>query len=174
MPPRSPPVPDGAASRVRRSAGPLALAVLSALTIAAVFWGWLVADPDIDVFMLDAGPVDRIAIGEVAAFEEFDVYVVGLANGRVRAVDGLVRANCCAVRWLSDDRRALSLNPLRRPGAFADRCSDAVWAITGDAVSGTSDPLRTFQVTFRRDEAGVQHVQVEVIGRATPARSAGE
>jgi hypothetical protein len=150
------------------------LVVVCSLAIAAVFWGWLVADPDIDVFMLDAGPVDRLAIGEVAAFEQFDVYVVGLANGRVRAIDGIVRANRCAIRWLPDDQRALSLNPLGRPGAFADRCSDALWAITGDAVSGTSDPLRTFQVTFRRDEAGVQHVQVEVIGRATPAGSAGE
>ncbi len=174
MPPRSPLAPDGVASRVRRSAGPLALVVVCALAIGAVFWGWFVADPDIDVFMLDAGAVDRLAVGEVVAFEEFDVYVVGLADGRVRAIDGIVRANRCAVRWLPDDRRALSLNPLRRPGAFADRCSDAVWAITGDVVSGTSDPLRTFQVTFRRDEAGVEHVQVEVIGRATPARSAGE
>ena len=148
--------------------------VVCTLAIAAVLWGWLVADPDIDVFMLDAGPVERLAIGEVAAFEQFDVYVVGLANGRVRAIDGIVRANRCAVRWLADDQRALSLNPLGRSGAFADSCSDAVWAITGDAVSGTSDPLRTFQVTFRRDEAGVQHAHVEVIGRGTPARSAGE
>ena len=131
------------------------------------------ADPAIEVFSLDAGPVERFAIGEVTPFAEIDVYVVGLADGRLRAVDGIVRASHCAVRWLPDEERTLSANPLQRPGGFLDPCSGALWAITGDAVSGTVEPLRTFQITYRRDGDGMQHVLVEVIGRPSPARSEG-
>ena len=36
-------------------------------------------------------------------------------------------------------------------------------------MAGTREPLRTFFVTYRTDDAGVQHVEVEVLGRTPPA-----
>ena len=155
--------------RRRVPIGLVAVAAFSLATVVAALWGWLAVDPQLRVFTFDAGAVDRFEIGRVVPFEELDLYVVGLADGRIRAVDGIVRGNGCAVRWLPDDQRALSVNPRAAAGAFEDPCTGTLWAITGDAVAGTLDPLRSFLVTYRTDAAGVQHVEVEVLGRAPPA-----
>jgi len=147
---------------------PIALIVVAIVSIGAVFWGSLVADPDIRVMYVDAGPVQDLAIGEVKAFDELDFYVVGLADGRVRAVDGRVKANECNVDWLPEDPRGSAANPLGHPGIYLDPCSGATWAMTGDALTAGPDglsPLRTFTIEFRTLDDGVQHVFVEVIGR---------
>jgi len=149
----------------RGAIGPLALLVVSLLAAAAVVWGWLVANPQFDVLVLDAGPADQLAVGRVTPFPEVDVYLLGLADGRVRALDGVVRASGCSVRWLADDQRPREADSRRGPGAFLDPCTGAVWAATGDAISGTSEPLRTFRVTFQQGEDGVQHMYVDVVGR---------
>ncbi len=156
-----------------RSVGPIVLLLVAAAGVAAVIWGVLVADPDIEVFLFDAGPVTELAVGEVKPLAQVDVYVVGLEDGRIRAIDGVVQSTGCAVRFLPDDERARSRNPLRQPGVFVDPCGDGVWAITGDAVAG-EEPLRTFYLTYERDENGVQHVQVEVIGRSDPQAVEGD
>ncbi|MSQ41531.1 MAG: hypothetical protein EXR65_00605 [Dehalococcoidia bacterium] len=154
--------------------GPLLVALAAVLGVGAVVWGSLAGPPGLQVFYFDAGPVDRLAIGKVEPYPELDFYVVGLADGRVRAVDGRLAGSGCAVRWLPDDARAVDHNPLRAPGAFEDPCSGALWAITGDAVAGGSRPLRTFAISYERDAAGVQHVFVEVLGRPSPAAAAGD
>ena len=77
---------------------PLALLTVSVLSVGAVFWGYFIADPGIRVFEYDAGPVDGLAIGGVRPFEELGFYLVGLADGRVRAVDGRVHSTGCHVR----------------------------------------------------------------------------
>ncbi len=149
----------------RGAVGPTVLLLVSVLGIAAVVWGALVADPEIAVSTLDAGPTGRLAIGDVIAFEEVDVYLVVLEDGRVRAVDGIVAGDGCAVRWLPEDERGRAGNPRGRPGVYIDPCSEAVWAATGDAVSGTQHPLRTFYVSYSAGEEGAEHVYIEVIGR---------
>ncbi len=147
---------------------PIALIVVAIVSIGAVFWGSLVANPEIHVINFDAGPVTDLAIGEVKAFEELDFYLVGLPDGRVRAVDGRVKGNECHVEWLPDDPRGSAANPLGNPGIYVDPCSDGTWAMTGDALTAGPDglePLRTFVVEFHTLEDGQQHVFVEVIGR---------
>jgi len=151
--------------RIRRDAsiGPIALIVVSVLGIGAVFWGQFMAEPGIVVIQFDAGAVDDYAIGKVVAFEERDLYLVGMEDGRIRAVDGRVNGSDCAVTYIPDDPRGRLRNPNGVFGVLEDPCSGDVWAMTGDAISGADQPLRTPQLTFARDDAGVMHVWVEII-----------
>jgi hypothetical protein len=159
--------------RIRRDAsfGPIALILVSLIGIFAVFWGELFADPGIEVTLFDAGAVDDHAIGVVVVFEQLDLYVIGLEDGRVRAVDGRLDNSSCTVSYLPDDPRGRSRNPTGASGVLEDPCGDGVWALTGDAISGTNEPLRTPQVTFLRADDGLLHVWVEIIA---PAVTTGE
>jgi len=146
-----------------RSIGPLMLLLVSAAGIFAVLWGALVANPGIEVRQFDAGDVRRFAIGEVVAFPDEHIFVVGLEDGRVRAVDGRIEATRCSAELLPDDPRGRALNPTGSTGVLADPCSDAVWSIAGDAIAGANEPLRTPQVSFATDTDGVQHVLIEIV-----------
>jgi hypothetical protein len=129
------------------------LLVVSALAIAAVFWGYF-KPPAIEVVSFDAGEVSRFGIHKVVAYPEQHLYIVGMADGRIRAVDGRVRSNDCRVAWLPDDSRGAARNPEGRPGVFHDACSGALWSSEGNAISGTDQPLRTPQVTVHAPVAG--------------------
>jgi hypothetical protein len=149
---------------------PAALLLVSVLGIGAVFWGYFVASPGIRVFEFDAGPVEGLEIGGVRPFEELGFYVVGLADGRVRAVDGKVRSSGCLVRYQPDDERGRGGNPRGVRGTFEDPCSGAFWAITGDQIqaAGAVEPLRTFEIAYATRPGGTQHIFVEVLGRDRP------
>ncbi len=139
------------------------LLIVSAVGVATVLWGIFFANPDITVVHYDAGPIEDFEIRQVNAFPEIDLYIYGLDNGIVRALDGRVESSGCSVRWLPGDRRGLARNPGSLPGAFEDPCSGAVWSVEGNAISGTSEPLRTPQVTFVPNADGKLHVRVELI-----------
>lgn len=150
---------------------PGALLLVSFLSIGAVFWGRFVADPGIRVFEFDAGPVEGLGIGEVRPFRELGLYLVGLADGRVRAIDAKVHSSGCTVNWASDDERGLAANPRGLPGIFLDPCTGAYWALSGDQIEAAGrppEPLRTFELAFKTLGDGKQHVFVEVIGREQP------
>jgi hypothetical protein len=157
--------------RIRRDAsfGPIALVAVSLAGILAVLWGQLFADPGIAVTQFDAGPIDDHGIGEVVMFEELDLYIVGLEDGRIRAVDGRLDDTDCSVEYLSDDERGRVRNPSGVAGVLEDACSNGVWSVAGDAISGSDEPLRTPQVAFRRDSTGVLHVWVEIINLTVSA-----
>lgn len=159
------------ATRATSKLIPIALLIVSVLSVGAVFWGYFIANPQIKVFEYDAGPVDGLEIGGVRAIEELDFYLVGLANGRVRAVDGRVRSSGCAVRLLPQDPRGLSVNAQGAPGVFEDPCTGAAWALHGDqiATAGIVEPLRTFEIAYKTLADGKQHIFVEVLGRDVPA-----
>lgn len=140
------------------------LALVFVVGMAGSLWGAFFADPDVRLQQLDAGPVGEFAIGEVKPFPEQSVYMVGVEDGRIRALDGIIKDSGCAVEWLPNDTRTQSVNFGERPGAFIDHCSGAVWSALGNAFSGTRNPMRTFQVDYETNAAGVQHVWVEVIG----------
>jgi hypothetical protein len=139
------------------------LFVVSALGILAVFWGRFVADPAIQIELFDAGPVEALLETNVIAFPERDLYLVGLEDGRVRAVDGRVEFSGCQVDYLPDDPRGRGRNPHQQSGVLEDPCSGAVWSVAGDAIAKVDEPLRTPQISFVTNAAGVQHVFVEVI-----------
>jgi len=145
------------------SLGPIALIAFSALTVLVFLWGELVADPRIDVSQFDAGPIEKFDIGKIITLDELGFYLIGMEDGRIRAVDGRNEKSGCEVIYDRDDTRGISKNPLSITGVFLDRCSDSVWALTGDAISGANYPLRTPQVTYKRDAEGILHVWVEVI-----------
>jgi hypothetical protein len=151
--------------RIRRDAsvGPIMLVAVSLAGILAVLWGQLFADPGIIVTQFDAGRLDAHGIGQVVAFPELDLYVIGMADGRIRAVDGRLEGTECSVTYLPDDARGRSRNPNGVMGALEDVCTGGVWAMTGDAISGAEEPLRTPLVTFHRDDVGLLHVWVELI-----------
>src|SRR5690606_1925119 len=120
-------------SRARRGlsvppwTGPVVLLSLSAFFIGVVIWGQL--NPmDIRVVQFDAGRADSFTINEVTAFPEADLYVVGMEDGRLRAIDGRVQASGCSVNWLPDDPRGRAHNPRGRPGVFEDPCTGALWS----------------------------------------------
>ncbi|HJM89268.1 MAG TPA: hypothetical protein QF624_06535 [Dehalococcoidia bacterium] len=154
--------------------GPTVLIAISLLGIGAIIWGGTIDTPQFQVSTFDAGPVTDFAIGEVVPFEEPGIYVYGLRSGQIRVIDGVVRTTGCRVEWLPDDRRTTADNPGQRAGAFVDPCSDARWAIDGDAVDGTSEPLRTFVYTARAADDGIVHIYVELIGRDASGEAAAD
>lgn len=146
--------------------GPLMLMLVSAIAIGAVFWGRFGADVGIEIVNFDAGPTSDFVErgdGTLSVFADVDVYIVALEDGRLRAVDGRVEFSGCAVEYLPDDPRGRRLNPFGVRGVLEDPCSGAVWSVAGDAIALSNEPLRTPQLTFLRDEDGVQHVFVELI-----------
>lgn len=160
------------ASRIPGFVVPAALLLVSVLSVGAVFWGYFVARPGIRVFEYDAGPVAGLEIGGVRPIHGLDFYLVGLANGQVRAVDGRVRSSKCFARWQPDDERGRDANPRGVTGTFEDPCTGAYWAITGDQIHAAAspiEPLRTFQIAFVTPPGGTQHIFVEVLGRDPPA-----
>lgn len=142
----------------------LGITLVAVFGIGAAVWGGVVADPHFTVQALDAGPVTSFAIGRVAPYPDVNVYLVGIEDGRIRALDGIVKDTGCAVRWDPADERTRSANAGRFPGSYTDPCSGNVWTNTGNAFSGAKSPLRTFQVSYETNDQGVQHVWVEVIG----------
>ncbi len=156
--------------RLPRRTGLVSVSLITLAAIGAIFWGTLVDPPKLQVFTYDAGPVSEFEIGKVTVLDEFDIYLVGLADGRIRALDGIVEESGCAVEFRPDDPRGSARNPRGVTGAFVDPCSGAVWAITGDALSAPwpLEPLRTPRVTFPEFEDGERHVLIEVIGRPRP------
>jgi hypothetical protein len=161
----------GASLRSWGEGKPFSLFFLTLIILVAAggaAYGIFIADPDIRVQNVDAGPVSEFAIGQVNPLPGQNVYVVGLENGRIRAVDGLVEGSLCAVQWLPEDERTRAENPLGAKGAYFDPCSGALWTIEGNAFSGADEPLRTFQVDYDTNGEGVQHVWVEVLGDRNP------
>jgi len=143
--------------------GPFVLLLVSAAGVFAVFWGYF-NPPAIEVVMFDAGDVSRFAIHRVVAYPEQHLYVVGMADGRIRAIDGRVQPGNCKVEWLPDDPRGAVRNPEGRPGVFRDPCTDALWSFEGNAISGTDQPLKTPQVLPQSGGDGKsQHVYVELV-----------
>ena len=145
----------------------LVIVAMSLFGIVGVAWGTL-HPKQVAVEYLDAGPESRFAIGKVVAFPEQNVYVIGLENGQLRAIDGVVQYTECIVEYRPDDPRGAERNPRGAPGVYVDPCSGAVWAATGDVLSGADRPLRTFSVTGRTAADGSKYVEVEVIGDRHP------
>jgi hypothetical protein len=143
--------------------GPSALIVLSAIFIGGAVYGAFFAHPPIRVRMFDAGPVSDFAIGKVNAFPQYALYLVGMEDGQIRAIDARVESSGCTAEWRPDDPRGASDNPKHVPGAFVDPCTGAVWSAVGDALSGSNTPLRTPQVSHQTGSDGLDHVMVETI-----------
>lgn len=127
------------------------------------------AEPNIQVRWVDAGPESEFAIGRVVPLLGQGVYVIGIENGSLRAVDGLVKSTGCWVEFLPDDDRGRVHNPRQQPGALRDPCSGAVWAANGDAIEGARVPLRTFPVASFLAPDSTRHVRVEVVGDRSSA-----
>jgi hypothetical protein len=161
-----------AASNRRVLATRLSVLAIVLVFVATLFaWGRGVVSggPAVPVRWLDAGPESAFAIGQVVELAGAHVYVIGLENGQLRAIDGIVEGSRCAVRWLPDDTRGVAKNPRGTAGVYEDRCSAAVWAATGDALTLDTPPLRTFEVRGATGTDGVKRVEVEVLGTRQPA-----
>jgi len=147
---------------------PGAMLLITILGIAAVFWGRFVEPTIIPVQSFDAGPVAKYAIGDVRAFDDVEIFMVGLDDGRLRAIDARVASNGCVVEFDPNETRGAVANPLGRDGAFVDPCTGATWFLDGDqldAAGGEPEPLRTFVITYETPPGDVQHAFVEVVGR---------
>ncbi len=152
--------------------GPFALIAFSLAGVALVVWGATIGKAEFIVEDYDAGPLEQFVIGQIVAFDEPGLYVFGREDGQLRVLDGLIRRTGCRAQWLPDDSRASSANPDGASGAFADPCSEALWAMTGRAIVGTDEPLRTFTYRVRAGPDGADHIFIEVIER-DPNRNAG-
>lgn len=128
--------------------GPTALLALSGFFVGVVFWG--VFNPEeIRVEYVDAGAVSEFEIGRMTVIPERDLYVVGMPDGRLRAIDGRVQASGCSVRWLPNDDRGRAANSGGAPGVFEDPCSGAIWSMEANAIQGANEPLRTPFIDYR-------------------------
>lgn len=128
--------------------GPTVFLALSAFFIGVVFWGYFFGE-DIRVEYYDAGRADSFTIGQVTAFPDLDLYVVGLEDGRLRAIDGRIDGTDCRVRWLPEDERGRLHNPRSAPGVFEDPCTGATWSMIANAIQGSNEPLRTPHIDYR-------------------------
>ena len=145
------------------SLGMTVVLLLTAASLLAVFWGRAYPEP-IEVVIFDAGPVSQFAIHRVVAYPEQHLFIVGMEDGRLRAIDGRVRGNDCKVEWLPDDARGAVRNPLGLPGVYRDPCTGALWSFEGNAISGTDQPLRTPSVAPATGPDGTtEHVTVELV-----------
>ena len=149
-----------------RAPATLGPGVLLLVTIAGVFgvlWG-VVNPPRIEIVNFDAGDLNQFAIHRVVAYADKDLYLVGMEDGSIRAIDGRVQADGCRVAWLPEDPRGAARNPQGLPGVFEDPCTHAVWSFEGNAVSGTDKPLRTQHVEGGMSQDGrTAHIFVELI-----------
>jgi hypothetical protein len=147
---------------------PGAMALITLIGIGAVFWGRFVDPTTIAVQSFDAGEVQSYEIGEVRPFEDVQIFMVGLEDGRLRAVDARVESSGCIAEFHPEDGRGAVDNPLGRDGSYVDPCTGASWFLDGDqldAAGGASEPLRTFVITYETPPGDVQHAYVEVIDR---------
>ena len=137
--------------------------IVTALGLFAVGWGAYHQVP-VEVVQFDAGEVSKFSIHKVVAYPEQHLYMVGMPDGRLRALDGRVQGNDCKVDWLPDDPRGAVRNPEGLPGIYRDPCSGAIWSFEGNAISGTSQPLRTPEVTpIPAADGRPEHVNVELV-----------
>ena len=143
------------------SSGPVILLLSSLFFIGVVFWGRF-NETEIQVRYIDAGPVDRFAIGQVDQVDSLPLYVVGLENGTFRAIDTRLEGTECAAVWVPDDERGSQINYQRLPGVFEDPCSQKIWAGAGHAIGGDV-PLRTPYLEPRPESDGKTHIFVEYI-----------
>lgn len=144
--------------------GPAALLVVSLAGVALVLYGDLFNRPDIKIVYYDAGPVSRFAIGEVEAYPDVNAYIVGLEDGRLRALDGRIEGTECVVDWRPADPRGEAYNPGDRAGVFEDPCTGAIWSRVGNAIVGSDEPLRTPHIDYRPDTEGREtHAFIELI-----------
>ncbi len=143
--------------------GPAMFLLVSAAGILAVFWGYF-NPPNLVVEIFDAGPVDRFAVHRVVVYPERDLYIVGMEDGRLRAIDGRINGTDCRVEWLPEDTRGAVRNPAGLPGVFHDSCSGALWSFEGNAISGSDQPLRTPHIAPKAGPVGSpERVTVELI-----------
>ena len=145
-----------------RPLGLLGVLLILIAGVFAVLWGTFKSVPP-QVALFDAGLVGSFAIGRVVAYPEQQLYVVGLADGRLRAIDGFVKASGCPVSWLPGDDRGRARNANGEPGVYVDACSGGAWYANGDALPPTAEPLRTFHLEYRSVGDG-QHLWVELLG----------
>ena len=141
-------------SRTRRGkqvptwVGPTALLVISGFFIGVVLWG-IFNPTEIRVVYFDAGPADSFEISKVTPYEEQDLYVVGMEDGRLRAIDARVESSGCTAEWLPNDPRGSAHNPQGLTGVFEDPCTGAIWSMEANAIEGTDAPLRTPHIDYR-------------------------
>lgn len=146
-------------SRARRgkslpaAAGPTALLVVSAFFLGVVFWGYF-NPAEIRVVYFDVGRADSFEINRVTPIAGEDLWVVGMEDGRLRAIDGRLEASGCVANWLPDDVRGRSDNPQGLTGVFEDPCSGALWSMNANAIEGTDKPLRTPFIYYRANSDG--------------------
>ena len=141
--------------------GPSALFLTSLFFIGVVFWG-LFNKTEIVVKYVDAGPVERFAIGQVDQVADLPLYVIGLENGTLRAIDTRLEGSACLANWMPDDPRGKSVNYQASNGVFKDTCSEKIWAAAGHAIGGDT-PLRTPHLEPRPGVDGKHHIFVEFI-----------
>ena len=133
---------------------------MSAFFIGVVLWGYF-NPSEIRVVYFDAGRADAFEIGQLREFPGEDLYVLGMTDGRLRAIDGRVEASGCSVVWNMDDARGAAHNPGGVPGVFEDPCSGAIWSIEANAIEGSTVPLRTPYIDYRPGSDGAVHAFVE-------------
>jgi len=142
---------------------PTALLLVSGFFIGVVIWG-IVNPVEVRVVYFDAGAARSFEMGQVKAFPEVDLYVVGMEDGRLRAIDGRVAGSDCSVQWLPNDERGRAHNPGGRTGVFEDPCSGALWSMIANAIEGSNRPLRTPHIDYRRGADGqTTHAFIERI-----------
>lgn len=160
-----------------RPFGMIALLVIVAVGVAAILWGRFVINPQPEVFLFDAGPAERYEVGDPVYFPEVRLFVIALDDDgerkQVRALDAIARGTGCTIDLRPDDPRGTAYNPGGRSGVYIDPCSGGVWGLGGDAISGTTSPMRTFRIT-RPQPVDAQNrplIEVEVIGRPDPSEA---
>ena len=133
--------------------------LISAVGLYAVIHGYM-NPPKISIEQFDAGSISNFDIGDVVYFQDQEFYLVGMRNGKLRALKQSIKDSCTlnyfGLRHNNDNK----IKPFSIQNIFFDNC-DNLWRVNGDSFFQNQVPLKTLFVnidTSTKDERVIVEV----------------
>ncbi|MFL2635097.1 MAG: hypothetical protein ACJ0J6_04560 [Dehalococcoidia bacterium] len=141
-------------NKLRMIKSPLTyILLISTIGLYAVIHGYM-NPPKILIEQFDAGSINNIDIGDVIYYQDQGFYLVGMSNGKLRALTQSVKKSCLLNYFGSRDNNDYKIKPFALQNIFFDNC-DNLWDVNGDSFFQNQVPLKTLFVnidTSTKDE----------------------
>ncbi|MBI51634.1 MAG: hypothetical protein CL779_00250 [Chloroflexi bacterium] len=147
-------------NKLRNIKSPLTFILLiSAIGLYAVIHGYM-NPPKISIEQFDAGSISNFDIGDVIYYQDQEFYLVGMRNGKLRALKESAKEPCSLNYFGSRHNNDNKIKPLSLQNIFFDNC-DNLWHTNGDSFFQNQVPLKTLFVnidTSTKDERVIVEV----------------
>tara|TARA_Y100001970_G_scaffold159791_1_gene195544 strand:- start:30457 stop:30915 length:459 start_codon:yes stop_codon:yes gene_type:complete len=118
--------------------------LISAIGLYAVIHGYT-NPPKISIEQFDAGNIENFSIGDVIYYENKEFYLVGMNNGKLRALKQSIKGSCSLNFFAKRNNNDNKMKPLSIQNVFFDNCSN-LWHVNGDSFFQNQVPLKTLFV----------------------------